>query len=448
MSARWPALAAALALAAPIAPTASGAPQDPVAAPESLAGFSAEELRKILTHAPLGEPPPDETNAALAHPLAARLGQRLFFDPRVSRDGDRSCATCHVPEKGFADGLAVGEGLGVLTRNTPSLWNVAYGRWYFWDGRADSLWSQALQPTESELELGGDRAAIAHLIHGDPLLRADYEAVFGPLPELSDRARFPAHARPVPAGPAHPHQRSFDAMAEADRNAIDRVFANYGKALAAYQSRLVSRRSAFDVFAEGLRDGDPAKLAALGAAERRGLALFVGKGRCRMCHAGPNFSDGEFHGTGVAPLGGGTPFDPGRYAGAGLLLADAFNSTGVFSDDAQGPRATQVRTLARGPESWGEFKTPSLRNVALTAPYMHQGQFATLSEVVRFYSTLEGSAPPGHHQEQVLQPLGLGADEQADLVAFLASLTDAGVDASLLGPVVDPLSADAGSAAE
>jgi cytochrome c peroxidase len=443
MNARRRALAAALALSLPAAARPA---QDPAAPAEGCAGFSAEELRKILTHAPLGEPPADETNAALAHPLAARLGQRLFFDPRVSRDGDRSCATCHLPERGFADGRPVGQGLGTLTRNTPTLWNVAYGRWYFWDGRADSLWSQALQPTEAELELGGDRAAVAHLIHTDPLLRADYEAVFGPLPELSDAARFPAHARPVPGDPAHPHQRALDAMAAEDRAALDRVFANYGKALAAFEFRLTSRRSAFDVFAEGLRDGDPAKLAALGAAERRGLALFVGKGRCRMCHAGPNFSDGEFHGTGVAPLGGGEPFDAGRYAGAEALLRDPFNSTGAFSDAPGGTRATQVRTLARGPESWGEFKTPTLRNVALTAPYMHQGQFATLAEVVRFYSTLEGSAPPGHHQEQVLQPLGLSAEEQADLVAFLGSLTDTAVDPALLRPL-GPVP-DAGSAGE
>jgi cytochrome c peroxidase len=399
--------------------------------------FTPEELRRIATHTGLADPPPDATNRAFDDPTAARLGQRLFFDPRVSADGSRSCATCHDPGRGFADGLELPAPLsaeGVLTRHTPSLWNAAYGRWFFWDGRADTLWSQALHPTETEEELGGDRTAIARLIHADPVLRADYEQVFGPLPALDDDARFPEHARPVPGDPEHPHRQAWEAMAPPDREAVDRVFAGYGKALAAYQRLLVSRSSPFDVFAEGLAEGDLEQQAALGPAERRGLRIFLDKGRCRMCHAGPNFTDGEFHGTGVAPLGGGDLFDAARYDGARLVQRDVFNALGAHSDDREGERATQVRTLRVGPESWGEFKTPSLRNVALSPPYMHQGQLATLEDVVRFYSTLEGAAPPGHHQEQVLQPLELSGQEQADLVAFLRALTDEAVDPALLTP--------------
>ena len=414
--------------------------QDGVAEPEASPGepvdFSDAERRRIATLTGLGPPPADETNAVYEHPLAARLGQRLFFDTRVSADGSRSCASCHDPQQGFADGLPVSEtldGTGVLTRNTPSLWNVAYNRWFFWDGRADSIWSQALKPTEAEVELGGDRTAVAHLIAADATLRAEYEAVFGPLPPLEQADRFPPHARPA-EDPEHPHAAAWSAMDDDDREAVDRVFANFGKALAAYQRGLVSRRSRFDTFAEGLAEDDPVKLAALSPGEQRGLAIFAGKGRCRMCHAGPNFSDGEFHGTGVAPLGGGDLFDAARYEGVKQLQRDPFNALGRFSDDRDGPRAQQVRTLATGPETWGEFKTPSLRNVARSAPYMHQGQFATLAEVVRFYSTLEGSAPPGHHQEQVLIPLALSEAEQADLVAFLEALTDESVDPSLLGP--------------
>ena len=280
--------------------------------------------------------------------------------------------------------------------------------------------------------------AIAHLIHGDATLRAEYEAVFGALPSLGDGERFPPHARPVRGDPTHPHDAAWRMMDDGDRAAIDRVFANYGKALAAYQERLVSARSPFDVFAEGLAEGDPGKLAALAPEARRGLGIFLGKGLCRTCHAGPNFTDGEFHGTGVAPLGGGNLFDAARYDGARLVGEDPFNALGPHSDDPdgeRGERATQVRTLRRGPETWGEFKTPTLRNVALSAPYMHQGQFANLAEVVRFYSTLEGAAPPGHHQEQVLRPLNLDEGEQADLVAFLEALTDTNVDPSLLAPL-------------
>lgn len=366
--------------------------------------LSESELRRALTHSPLGPPPPDPTNAHADDPRAARLGQRLFFDPRVSRNGELSCASCHDPAQSFSDGREVGEGLGPLERNTPALWNVAYQRWYFWDGRADTLWAQALQPTENELELGASRASVAQLIAGDEVLASEYEAVFGPLPD-------------EPVG-----------------EALERVFANYGKALAAYERQLVSRRSAFDVYVEGLREDDEAKRAALSPSEVRGLKIFLGKGRCRMCHAGPNFSDGEFHGTGVAPLGGGDLFDPARYDGVRAVLADPFNALGRHSDARGGAAAEKLETLASGPETWGEFKTPTLRNVARTAPYMHQGQFATIAEVVLFYSTLKGSAPPGHHQEQVLKPLELSAREQSDLVAFLESLTDESLDPSLLAP--------------
>lgn len=369
----------------------------------TVAGFEAAQVRKILTHSPLGPPPPDTTNAVADDPRAAELGQALFFDPRLSGNGEISCATCHDPDTGFVDGAQQSMGLELGTRNAPTIWNAAYQRWLFWDGRSDSLWAQALQPLESAIEMGGDRAAILGVVRADPELRARYEALFGPLPTpLEDQA------------------------------AIDRGFANVGKALAAYERRIVSRRAPFDVFVEGLREDDPEKLAALSESARRGLATFVGKGRCRMCHGGPNLSDGEFHGTGIAPLEGGDLTDPARYRGIELLLADPFNALGEFSDDREGEKAHALETLAHGPESWGEYRTPSLRNVALTAPYMHEGQFDTLADVVHFYSTLEGSAPPGHHQEQVLTALDLSEQEQADLVAFLESLTDVDIDPALL----------------
>jgi cytochrome c peroxidase len=374
----------------------------PAALHQQAGELGEDELRVVLTHSPLGDPRPDPTNAVADDPAAARLGQRLFFDTRLSANGEISCATCHDPAKGLTDGKPVAEGLGVVDRSAPTLWNVAYQRWLFWDGRADSLWAQALQPTEAELEMGGSREQVARLLATDPTLRAEYEQVFGNVP---------------------------------DGQPVDDVFASYGKALAAYQRRLISRRSPFDVFVEGLREEDPEKRAALSPSALRGLRTFVGKGRCRMCHAGPNFSDGEFHATGVAPRNGGDLYDPGRYDGIAKVLADPFNALGPHSDEREGAAAEQLETLRRGPEVWGEFRTPTLRNVALTAPYMHQGQFATLAEVVRFYSTLEGAAPPGHHQEQVLQPLELSRDEQADLVAFLESLTDTGIDPELLAPL-------------
>jgi cytochrome c peroxidase len=174
-------------------------------------------------------------------------------------------------------------------------------------------------------------------------------------------------------------------------------------------------------------------MAALSPAAQRGLKLFVGRAGCRLCHPGPRFTDDEFHDLGLAPRGGGTRRDPGRYGGLELLLQDPFRASGRYSDAPDGARARELEHLVAAQETWGQFKTPSLRNVARTAPYGHDGKFAALEDVLRFYSTLEGAAS-GHHGERVLRPLGLDEREIADLVAFLGALTDESLDPALLGP--------------
>lgn len=395
--------------------------------------FTEQEQRRVLQHSPLPPPPPDPTNAVADNPAAARLGQRLFFDPRLSSNGRISCATCHQPQRHFADGKPLAEGLSRVERHTPALWNVAYNRWYFWDGRADTLWSQALQPIERPDEMGGSRTDVARLIAADRELRAAYEQVFGPIGELDDPRRFPPGARPHLDGARRPEHAAWESMNPEDRERVERVFVSAGKAIAAYQRRLLSRRSAFDVFVEGLRSGDAEKLSALSASAQRGLRLFVGRGNCRLCHSGPNFTDGEFHSVRVPPLEGGLPRDPGRYRGIEKVLADPFNAAGRYSDRGEGPAAEKLRHLARKPDDWGRFKTPSLRNVALTPPYMHQGQFATLDEVLDHYSTFSRALPAGHHQQEtILVALNLTPEEKADLKAFLESLTDVDVDDELL----------------
>ncbi|HVS20011.1 MAG TPA: cytochrome c peroxidase, partial [Planctomycetota bacterium] len=397
--------------------------------------FSDTEVRRLLQHTGLGVPPPDPTNAWADDEGAARLGQRLFFDTRLSANGELACSSCHDPAQGFADGRQLAEGLGTTERHAPSLWNAAFQRWYFWDGRVDTLWGQALQPLENALELGASRTALARLVALDENLRGEYEAVFGALPAALEAATLPEQARPVLEDPRHAHAQAWGALAPERRVAVEEVAVRALKALAAYERRLVSARAPFDVFAEGLRDGDPEKLAALSQSAQRGARLFVGRGRCRTCHSGPNFSDGEFHDIGIAPLGGGRAADSGRFGGLERLLADPFNSASAHSDDREGEKARALASLIVGPQSWGEFKTPSLRNVARTAPYMHQGQFATLEDVLHYYSTLEGMLPAGHHAESILLPLDLDEGERADLLAFLHSLTDEGVDPSLLAPL-------------
>lgn len=394
--------------------------------------FSERQKALVFGHSPLGPPLPDPTNRVADDPDAIRLGQYVFFDRRLSANGSLSCASCHVPDTGFADGKPVAEGIGTGMRNTPTLWNVSYHRWFALDGRFDSLWSQALDPIEGPEELGSSRLHVAHLVYKDRALKTAYERIFGTLPPLDDPGRFPLQGRPMPAALDHAHHVAWAAMTTADQIAVNTLFVNLGKALAAYQRRIVSRKAPFDTFVEGLRTGDERKLNVLSSAAQRGLKVFIGIGNCRLCHTGPNFTDGEFHNVLVPPRDGGRPRDPGRYTAIRHLKSTPFLAGGEYSDAPGGEAGQLAVFLADSPENWGRFKTPGLRNVALTAPYMHQGQFATLADVVRFYSTLEGAVRVDHHQEQILAPLNLSEQQQADLVAFLQSLTDTSIDPDLL----------------
>ncbi|MFT5049032.1 MAG: cytochrome c peroxidase [Chlamydiales bacterium] len=401
--------------------------------------FDAKQRRKIARLSPLGAPPPSPTNRVADDPRARALGHFLFFDPRLSSNGEISCATCHVPELGFSDGKPLAEGLARGSRHTPTIWNVAYQRWFFWDGRADSLWSQALGPLENPIEMGTDRLAIAHVVQRDADLRRAYEALFGNLPELDERARFPEHGRPVPESVDDPLDRAWNGMEATDRQAIDRVFSNLGKAFEAYERQLVRRDAPFDRFAAQLLQADGAPTDALGPAAQHGLEIFLGRGRCTLCHVGPNLSDREFHNTSAPPLAGADENDPGRYRGSQLVARSPFNAASPYSDAPDGTAARRVASLRQTSESWGEFKTPSLRNLANRGPYMHQGQFPSLEDVVRFYSTLEGSSGRSHHQEQVLVPLRLNNVEEAALVAFLDSLSGAPIDPYWLSAPNSPL---------
>jgi cytochrome c peroxidase len=412
----------------------------PQVAPLAVGGvvFTAEEREIIATLTPLAPVPPDPSNRYSDDDGAARLGQFLFFDTRLSKNGDVSCASCHVPSRGFGDGRSLpAPRFGPGLRHVPTLWNVAYNRWQFWDGRADSLWAQALDPLEHPNEHAGDRRQFAKLVRDDAALRRAYERVFGPLPEIKDDA---------------PPR---DAAATA-------VFVNIGKAIAAYERKLVSRRSPFDVFGEGLASGDEAKLGAIGEDAQRGLKLFIGRANCRSCHHGSNLTDGEFHDTGInaASPQAALP-DAGRFDGIARLLASDFSLLGQHSDDASGKTESPTAFLVNSAERRGEFKTPTLRNIATTAPYMHRGQIGTLEDVVLFYSTLTipdrrrapgsparsvpASVPGRGHmhgaaggREHILVPLNLSKSEADDLVAFLKTLTDTGIDPSLLAQPSSP----------
>ena len=391
---------------------------------EPAVGYSEREISILLTLSPLSPPLVDTTNHAAESPAAVALGKRLFFDARLSGDGQIACSTCHDEARGWADGKNVAVGAGTGKRNTPSLWNAAYNRWFFWDGRADSLWSQAVKPIEDGVEMNGDRLQVLHLVAGDRELRRAYEAQFGALPAI-DTHRFPPRGGPFASDGAR--QANWWSMADADRDATSAVLANVGKAIAAYVATIRTAPAPFDRLVADVRAGR-ADSQAISAAAQRGLKIFIGKGNCVLCHSGPAFTDYEFHDTRVPPSGA-VP-DPGRRNGVPQLLADEFGAAGPFSDDPSGTRAEQAYSISDTAGSLGHFKTPGLRNVAATAPYMHAGQLPSLTAVVAHYSSLANASPPADpaHVEALIAPIGLDAAEIADVVAFLESLTSEPLD--------------------
>lgn len=387
------------------------------------ARWSEAELRAIasLRLSQLPPLPADPSNRHADDARAAALGKELFFDERFSKPGNVSCATCHQPTHQFQDGRPRGKAIGLTPRRTQPLANVAYSPWLFWDGRKDSLWAQALAPLEDAAEHGATRMYLARQVALH--YRAEYEAVFGALPDF---AGLPEHAGPSGTSAERIAWRN---VPEERRREVTRAFANIGKALAAYLRTLVHTPSRFDRYAETLvrrerrRDDD----ARLTPDEEAGLALFIGKAQCLNCHSGPLFTDHYFHSTRVPPLDAARP-DLGRFLGSEDVLADEFNCLGPFSDAAPS-QCRELQAIVRAdPLQKRAFKTPSLRGVAARPPYMHAGQFATLEAVIAHYIAApeaDRSFSPGRHQHKFgseLVPLALDAREAARLAAFLRTL--------------------------
>ena len=313
---------------------------------------------------PVPAPADNPTTAA-----KAALGERLFNDNRLSGDGALACASCHPADSGFAaptvfSPAATGR---YERRNAPSLINVAYVPTLLWDGRLDSLDAQPIRSMENVLHLNSEINQVITRLTAD----GDYPASF---------------------------QRAFgDGAITGPR---------IGQAIGAYERTLIFDDSPFDRY----RDGDET---ALNDAEKRGLGLFMRDGRCITCHFGPNLTDNQFHN--IAVPEGHLRSDPGAMA---ALRFDArrINFAGWESlEDDPG------RALVTGDRrDRGKFRTMTLRNIAETAPYMHNGAYDSLEVVVAHYNR-GGDLRP--NKSRRIRPLKLSADQQADLVAFLKALT-------------------------
>ena len=355
--------------------------------PESWSDAELRTLRSLWIGS-LGSPPPDPSNRHADDPEAAALGHRLFFETGLSRNGKISCATCHDPAKHFTDGRARSKALGRTRRGAPTLIGTAYSPWFYWDGRRDSQWSQALAPLEAPEEMGGSRLDQVRFVANDPSYRESYEAVFGTLPRLDD-----------PPG-------------------VDRAFANLGKAIAAYERKLIPGPARFDRYVEQLTRGETEPLP-LNGEEIAGLRLFLSsESQCLRCHNGPLFTNHGFHNVGSPQAGGDRDF--GRLPAIREVLEQEFNCLGEHSD-ARAEQCIELNFVKReGEELPGAFKVPTLRNVAETAPYFHAGQFGNLRSLLKHYS--EPRAGIGHLE---IAPMNFTGKEIGQLESFLGTLTSA-----------------------
>jgi cytochrome c peroxidase len=349
---------------------------------------SETDLLAVLSKPPLGLPeiPIPQDNPVTADKV--QLGRKLFFDRRLSANNTVSCAMCHIPEQGFSQNelrLPVGiEGRGVR-RNAPTIYNTAYVERLFHDGREISLENQVWAPLLAANEMGN-----------------------------------------VSIGVVIERIRSLDDYAERFMAAFGRGpdVQTIGRALASYQRVLVSADSPFDRWYYGNQEQ------AVDASAKRGFEIFRGKGRCVACHTVSQeyalFTDAKFHNTGIGYFATMRPVD----TEFDVLLAPG-QVERVESDLVQSTGTDRFTDLGRyevtgDPDDRWRYRTPTLRNVALTAPYMHDGSLATLRDVLLFY---DRGGVPNEVLDPLIRPLGLSDTEISDLLAFLKSLTGSNVDA-------------------
>jgi cytochrome c peroxidase len=337
------------------------------------------------------------------------------------------CVSCHDPAAGGADNRSrpnqTSLGASYTTRNAPTVINAAYSpAWQFWDGRADSLWSQALSPPEGQAECASGRLQVVHVLYAKH--KDEFEQVFGAGSLPDSIASLPAKGKPG--------DDTYGRLSDDDKRIVNRAYVNFGKAIAAYERQLISNNfepSPFDRFMAG--DEQAMEPAAI-----RGARLFVGHAGCTECHRGPMFTDYGFHNIGVAQGGQYVPLtDTGRSEGISDLLTADPNVVRVdrstdFSDAPDNTYLLALATVAPNAAD-GQFKTPTLRNVAKTPPYMHDGAYQTLWEVVNHYNFGGATGNYVGQRDPAIAPLMLTDAELADLVEFLEALSDGELKASV-----------------
>lgn len=332
-------------------------------------GLTVSDMRELgFDVLPAVQMPPDNPIS----PAKVELGKLLFFDPRMSNNSAVSCATCHQPQQGWGDGIDISFGYTNAPhwRNTQTILNSVFHPKLFWAGESLSLEAQAKSAWTGALAQNLDSSLAEERLRQMPAYVERFEEVFG--------AKSP-------------------------------TFADALRAVAAFESTIVSENVPFDAWMRGDED-------ALSDSAKRGMELFVGKARCSACHSGPLFTNQSYHALGV-PENPKFETDPMRQ----IALRYQHRARGVAEEEyrkADGDLGLFYTTKQE--QDKGKFRTPTLREVAQTGPYMHNGVFKTLEEVVRFYNEGGGETP---NKSPLMAPLGLTDAEITDLVAFMEALT-------------------------
>jgi cytochrome c peroxidase len=409
--------------------------------------FSSQEMAILRSLTDLPDPPLDRSNRWVNDERAIALGKRFFFDAEFSGLAswvdvtDRpvhtgrapegtpvnlSCADCHDPARGGTDHESepndISIGAGWFNVNAPSVINSAYWDLFFLNGRGDNLWTVSIAATEAKVAYNSDRLWVLWRIREG--YRAEYEAIFGPLPD------------DIQAAHGKPDTPDWVALTEEQKVAANTVMANYAKAIAAYETRLVIKTSPFDDYLDG---ADTLSDEAI-----RGAKLFIGKAACIECHHTPLFSDGDFYNTGVPETELSHPQESecnhqkcdcttpdsqpclpwGAFDGLyRLRTSNPWLRSSIYSDDREDDSRAHHLTRELSDDLRGAWRTPSLRNLADTAPYMHNGAYRTLEEVIWHYDqggTTSGAA--SDHKSPIMQALYLDQRDVTDLVAFLDAL--------------------------
>lgn len=333
--------------------------------------------------------PADPGNEYSGLQWAETLGEKLFSDPALSADQSVSCASCHQSKHGLTDGKALPDnGAKPHVRNTQGLLNVGYQRWFGWDGGADSLWAASLRPILSEIEMASSIEGLAFRLRNSVYLTESLR------------------------------QNNIDIGVLNDEELIVTI----AKFIAAYIRTLVSGETNFDQYVASLLTGN-ANQTSYPESAQRGMKIFFGEGNCFVCHFGPNFSNGEFHDIGRPFFTDVGRVDPGRFAGIKRVKNDPYNLSGRFNGTKVETEILKTNTVKSSQANFGQWRTPSLRNLLPTGPYMHDGSLKTLRDVIDYYAEID---PARLHSkgEAILKPFQWSEQEREDLVEFLKTMSE------------------------